>query len=223
MHAIPTRLSSEQQTGGLSATYYSVNSESQRAYPLWTADEHTVDFSVAASVSNRSRLYGQGGQRTGVYPLPSSGYSVRWAGSISVPYAGLYSFKAQQPSVSQPGDVVRMWIDGYLVLEGSGSRVCNGSIQLNRILPTTFPVILDYTSASWKGNHTGLQLFWTVPAVSSSNTSGSSPYELVPSSRLHPLNGRHGVVLLPTVSGTYGMKPMNRNLARFSVSGSCCL
>ena len=50
MHAIPTRLSSEQQTGGLSATYYSVNSESQRAYPLWTADEHTVDFSVAASV-----------------------------------------------------------------------------------------------------------------------------------------------------------------------------
>ena len=47
-----------------------------------------------------------------------------------------------------PGDVVRMWIGGYLVLEGSGSRVCNGSIQLNRILPTTFPVILDYTSAS---------------------------------------------------------------------------
>ena len=218
MHTTLHRLPSHDPNlaGGLSATYYALNSFRQRGQPLQSVDcgvsvgcEHQVDFSVAAADSGaavqRSYAAAQGGAS---FTLPSAtGYTVRWSGALAAPRPGLYSFRAVHTG-RDARDMVKLVVDGQTVLEGNGaSEVSNGTIALKHTLPTTFRLTLDYTSA-YAQNASGIQLLWRPPpdpALSSnaSANSSSADYELVPSTQLFPLSGRHGVVLTPTLSGYY--------------------
>jgi hypothetical protein len=217
MHTLPERMSSHMNTGGLSATYYALDAQFAGQRPLWTTDciagsacDDTVDFSVASS-GPRQRIYLHAAGYSGIiaYSLPTStGFSVRWMGSISVTRPGIYSFSTAANSA--PDHHVRLWIDGARIVDSTGG-VSNASIHLHDAIPTTYPLELHYSSRS-AYNASYIRLLWKPPtqdetaSVNSnviSNASEPTSYKILPSSHLHPLSGQHGVRLLPTIAGQY--------------------
>ena len=219
IHAIPERMSSTLAAGGLSATYYSLDGQQARAQPLWAAEckasglcERGVDFSVAGGGQGRLRHYDA---RGGLSLPAASGYSVRWRGSLAVPRPGTYTFSVQRPASTSAQEQVRLWIDGYQVLDG-GSNGTKGSVRLMHQLPATFPVELEYKSPS-ASEASGLQLLWLPPADPAlpalANASHVSAFRLVPPSNLYALSGRHGVRVVPQAAGEY------RTLAGLAMPG----
>ena len=214
VHVLPERLSSHIQAGGLSATYYALDAEFAGKRPLWTTEciiggacDATVDFSVSPIRGSRQRLYLDGAGNGGgmAYSLPrSSGFSVRWKGSISVTRPGIYSFSTATNSA--PDHHVRLWIDGARMVDSIGG-VSNASMLFSKALPTIYPLELHYTSRS-ANNDSAIRLLWKPPdddvgTLVASNASAPTSFKIVQPSNLHPLSGQHGVRLLPTVAGQY--------------------
>ncbi len=174
LHAIPQPLSSHCLTGGLSATYYALDSGSRefaRAQPLWTCEE-TVDFSLAAasvdgaartdmlSATRSRRQLGDAG--AGHYSVAAdSGYSVRWTGSVSVSRTGMYSFVAALTTSSvagsmsrQSGEEVKLWVDGNLVLEMSAARTFNSRYSVTCFTGTNVQILTLSARLSIELRHT---------------------------------------------------------------------
>ena len=144
IHVAPEREASVQYAGGLTATYYTLESSNlEMETPIFAttcsygrACDETIDFSLAHGGGGPvTKSFGQGpmgsettrGWREDVL-LPSMQYGVRWAGFLSPSAAGEYSFMVHFHDETTHDDRVKLWIDNTLVIHQWSSLLGDGLV-----------------------------------------------------------------------------------------------
>jgi hypothetical protein len=111
--------------------------------------------------------------------LPSSGFSVRWSGSVASPVSGNYTYCVTA------NDGARLWVGSTEVIDGwwvFGNRTCG---TIDQTAGSWLPIRLEY----WNGLGTGyIQLVWTPPGGSAGDgarAAGASA-QMIPAADLLP-------------------------------------